>query len=112
MSRKRSRLSWTWNDERQEFTTPSGRIVTLTSIAQMLADQRDNQHDFTGPWAGWKMRGDALFPPGHGTGSPRLKPNTTKLFLRWIADAISGDKSQNTRQADHPVQWPACRSIH
>lgn len=50
MSRKRSRLTWTWNDERQEFTTPSGRIVTLTSIAQMLADQRDNRHDFTGPW--------------------------------------------------------------
>ena len=112
MSRKRSRLSWTWNDERQEFTTPSGRLVTLTSIAQMLADQRDNRHDFTGPWAGWKMRGDALIPPGHGPGSPRLKPNTTKLFLRWIADAISGDKAQNTRQVDRPVQWPACTSIH
>ena len=112
MGRKRSRLNWSWDNDRQEFTTPSGQIVTLTRIAQLIADVRDCRHDFTGPWSGWKMRGDALIPPGHGRGAPRLKPNTTRLFLRWIADATASDSAPSSRPDARPVQWPACSSIH
>jgi hypothetical protein len=86
MGRKRRRLNWTWDDERQEFTTPSGQIVTLTSIAQLLADRIECRHDFIGPWSGWKMRGDALIPPGHGPGAPRLKQWSAKQFAAWVSE--------------------------
>lgn len=112
MGRKRNRLNWTWDDEEQQFHTPSGQIVTLTSIAQLLADRIDCRHDFAGAWSGWKMRGDALIPPGHGPGAPRLKPNTVRLFLRWIAEATEGGSGQSTRREDHPRLLTGCTSIH
>jgi hypothetical protein len=80
MGRKRNRLNWPWDDPEQQFRTPSGQIVTLTSIAQLLADRIDCRHDFAGACFGWKIRGEALIPPGHGPGAPRLKPNTVRLF--------------------------------
>ncbi|HEU4590556.1 MAG TPA: hypothetical protein VFS13_06575 [Steroidobacteraceae bacterium] len=112
MGRKRTRLNWIWDDAEQQFRTPSGQIVTLNSIAQLFADRIECRHDFAGPWAGWKMRGDALIPPGHGPGAPRLKPNTVRLFLRWIAEATEAGSGQSKRPADRPHQWPGCTSIH
>jgi len=83
MARPRTRLPWQYDDHRQEFRTPAGRIITLTSIARLLDDQLYNRHDFTGPWTGWRMRGDRLMPPH--AGSAALRPDTCRAFLRWIA---------------------------
>jgi hypothetical protein len=78
-------LPWRYDENRQEFHTPSGRIITLTSIATMLDDQLHNRHDFGGPWTGWRMRGNRLSPPR--CGSAALKPDTGQAFLRWIEAA-------------------------
>lgn len=112
MGRKRKRLNWIWNDADQEFKTPSGQVVTLTDIAQMIADRINCRYDFVGPWSGWKMRGDALIPPGHGPGAPRLKPTTSRLFLRWINEATEDGSAPSKRPDDRPSPWPACTSIH
>lgn len=90
MGRRRQRLDWHWNDQRQEFTTPSGRVVSLHEIARLLADQAECRFDFTGPWAGWRMRGAALYPPHTTRGGPCLKPDTGRHLCRWIADASAG----------------------
>ena len=87
MGRPRSRLNWHYDDARQQFTTPSGRVISLQEIARLLANQADCRFDFTGPWTGWRMRGDALIPPGTPRSGPRLKPDTGKHLARWIADA-------------------------
>jgi hypothetical protein len=64
MSKNRRHLNWLYDDENQQFTTPSGSTVTLQEIAHPPQDQIDCRHDFQGPWAGWRMRGDQLILPG------------------------------------------------
>lgn len=82
MSRKRHRLNWTYDDARQEFRPPCGRVITLQEIACALYDHSETcRIDFKGPWTGWRMRGDRLIPPGTANA---LKPDTTRAFLRWI----------------------------
>src|SRR5690349_25158145 len=93
MGRRRQRLDWHWNNQRQEFTTPSGRVVSLTEIARLLADQAQCRFDFVGPWTGWRMRGNALYPPRTPRGGPCLKPDTGVHLARWIEDAGQDRKS-------------------
>lgn len=102
MGRRRQRLEWHWDEQRQEFTTPSGRVVSLVEIARLLHDQAQCRIDFAGPWTGWRMRGAALYPPHVGRGGPCLKPNTGTHLCRWIAEASADDSARRTSPGDHP----------
>ena len=82
MPRPRSRLDWIYDDDRQEFTTPSGRVISLHEIARLLYDQVIAHHDFNGPWSGWIMRGDRLKGPG-----VTIRPATLRNFSRWVNEA-------------------------
>lgn len=78
------RFNWTFDVSTQTLRAPSGLSVTVREIAQMLADRRDCRYDFAGEWSGWKMRGNKLIPPHSGRNSPKLTPQTVKLFLAWV----------------------------
>jgi hypothetical protein len=45
--------------------------------------------DFVSTWAGWKMRGNRLFPPHWKRGGPTIGPPTGPPFLRWLAEMES-----------------------
>ena len=51
MARRRNRLNWLYDNDLQQFTTPTGRIVSLHDIAQLLQDQTESRHDFATPHA-------------------------------------------------------------
>ena len=100
----RQRLNWAYDDCRQEFATPAGRVISLYEIATMLQDQLACHHDFHGPWAGWKMRGDTLIPPRSNPRGPRLKPHNAAAFARWVTgeDRNVGAPGIAPTRADHP----------
>lgn len=102
MGRPRQRLDWQYDDARQQFTTPSGRVVSLHEIARLLADLAHCRIDFAGPWTGWRMRGDALIPPGTARGGPRLKPDTGRHLARWVDESIAAGNGQSTPPAGRP----------
>lgn len=110
----RRRLNWTYDDENQQFTTPSGRTISLHEIAGLLHDHTECRFDFTGPWAGWRMRGAALIPPGGTPKGTRITATNGAAFARWIAsaNATEADSAPSMRSADHPALWPVCTSIH
>lgn len=83
----RKRLNWQYDDEKQEFTTPSGRRISLHEIAGMLHDRAECRFDFAGPWTGWRMRGAALIPPHNTIRTAHLKPHNLAAFLRWAMPA-------------------------
>jgi hypothetical protein len=91
--RKRHRLNWIYDERRQEFKTPTGRTISLAEIAQAVYEQQQCRIDFTGPWCGWRMRGDRLIPPGESRKA--LKPDTFRAFLRWISAAGDQHNHQN-----------------
>ncbi len=66
MGRKRARLNgWHWNDTAQELTAPwFNRKIPLIQIAQWQQDLIRCHFDLTGPWAGWRIRGNILKGPG------------------------------------------------
>ncbi|GAA0708522.1 hypothetical protein ISN75_10650 [Dyella marensis] len=82
MSRKR--LKWLWNEERQEFVTPSGRTISLHEIARLLDDYAQCRVDLAGPWLGWKIRGQRLIPPGGSMRGPAITIHNAAAFNRWI----------------------------
>lgn len=81
----RRRLNWVYDDDGQEFRTPGGRRVSLHEIAGMLHDRTEGRFDLAGPWAGWRIRGSALYPPRGTERGPRLAPHNLAAFLRWAA---------------------------
>lgn len=85
MPRRRNRLNWAWNEDRQEFTTPSGRVVSLREIAAMMQDKLTNTHDFAGPWTGWRMRQNRLIPPSSNFRASQITPATLRAFNRWLS---------------------------
>jgi hypothetical protein len=84
----RKRLNWLYDDDKQEFLTPSGRRISLHEIAGLLQDRAECCFDFEGPWAGWRMRGAALIPPRSTIHGPHLKPHNLAAFLRWRAPVL------------------------
>jgi hypothetical protein len=38
MPHRRTRVNWKYDNDLQQFTTPTGRVVTLREIAQLLQD--------------------------------------------------------------------------
>jgi hypothetical protein len=84
MARKRHHLNWHYDDQSQEFTTPSGRTVTLNEIAALLQNQLECRHDFQGAWTGWRMRGNRLIPPRQSHKNSHMAPHNTGAFIRWL----------------------------
>lgn len=84
MPRRRSRLNWIYDNELQQFTTPSGQVFTLLQIARLLQDQVECRHDFDGPWVGWRIRQNRLIPPGEIFRASQITPSNLKAFARWL----------------------------
>ena len=98
----RKRLNWLYDDEKQEFTTPSGRRISLHEIAGMLLDHVECRFDFEGPWAGWRMRGASLIPPRCTIRGPHLKPHNLAAFLRWAVAPTATDSVPHTPPVGRP----------
>ncbi|MFK2904962.1 hypothetical protein ISP17_13455 [Dyella ginsengisoli] len=81
----RKRLDWTWDDEKQEFTTPAGNRISLAEIAGMVQGRAECRHDFEGDWAGWRMRGRQMIPPRATKNGPRMTPENLAAFVRWAS---------------------------
>lgn len=107
MPPRRTRLNWIYDNDLQQFTTPTGRVVSLHEIAALLHDQVTCCHDFHGPWAGWKMRGDTLVPPRGSMRGARLKPHNAAAFARWVA----GDDQRSEASSITPATRPQLRLV-
>lgn len=112
MPRPRNRLSWIYDDSRQEFQTPSGRVITLWEIARLLDDYLHCKIDLQGPWTGWKLRGAALIPPRTGNTGPRLKPDSAKMLARWINEAEQPPHCPNNGSDGRPRLYLAYTRSH
>lgn len=80
MGRRRNRLGWRYDAEREEFHTPSG-IITLIELATIRHGLANGHADLGGTWAGWRLRRGVLVGPGSRV---RIKPETLELFDRWV----------------------------
>jgi hypothetical protein len=85
MPRRRNRLNWLHDNDLQQFTTPTGRVISLHEIAALLQDQVTCSHDFQGPRIGWRMRQNRLIAPGAKFSSSAITPQTLRAFTRWLA---------------------------
>lgn len=101
MSRPRSRINWLYDNELQQFTTPSGRVVTLREIAQLLTDHVNCRFDFAGPWSGWRMRGAVLIPPGGTCRGSNITASNALGYRRWLA-SFEGQQAQLDFNAPRP----------
>lgn len=97
----RRRLNWTYDDDKQQFTTPTGRLITLHEIAGLIQDRAECRVDLEGPWAGWRIRGPALIPPRGSIKGVHLKPHNLAAFLRWAAPPTANDSSPSIAQVAH-----------
>lgn len=93
MPRPRNRLSWIYDDSRQEFTTPSGRVITLWEVARLFYDQVTGTHDLGGAWTGWKIRGACLRAPGWST-RRGIRPENLKQFEAWLRECELRDEPE------------------
>lgn len=103
MARRRNRLNWIYDNDLQQFTTPTGQTITLQSIAQMLQDQIESRHDLAGPWMGWRIRQNRLIPPGEIYRTSQITPNNLRAFTRWLR-SFEGEQAQlefDKATADH-----------
>ena len=98
----RKRLNWHWNEERQEFATPSGRTVSLHEIAGLLADYAQCRIDLAGAWSGWKIRGNRLIPPGGSMRGPAITTNNATAFARWLNDPAAAPSQPHISSGDRP----------
>lgn len=57
-------FNWQFDPRSQTLHAPSGYSITIRTIAQRLQDRVHNRFDLTGPWSGWKLRGQYLIGPG------------------------------------------------
>ena len=98
----RKRLNWQYNQERQEFVTPSGRTISLAEIVGMLEARLYCNFDFEGPWTGWKMRGHRLIPPGGTLRGPNITATNARQFNRWLASFEAHQEAFEFRTEPHP----------
>lgn len=94
MARRPSRLPWSYDDQRQEFTTPAGK-VTLHELAALRYGLATSRIDLAGPWAGWRLRGAVLKSPQGA--AITVRPEIAAQFARWLREIESresGDGGQ------------------
>jgi hypothetical protein len=101
MPRRRKRLNWTYDDARQEFTTPGGRIVSVHDIAELLYNQLIAHHDLDGPWAGWRIRGRRIIPPGTSFRTGGIAVHQMAAFNRWLS-SFPGVQAQPEFHTEKP----------
>jgi len=109
----RKRLKWLYNEERQEFVTPSGRTISLHEIARLLDDYAHCRIDLAGPWSGWKIRGQRLVPPGGSMRGPAITIHNAAAFARWVnqPDWVHSP-SEQTRHVARPKTRNHLRLVH
>jgi hypothetical protein len=93
MPRRRTLLNWLYDNDLQQFTTPSGQVVTLLQIAQLLQDQVTCSHDFAGAWLGWRIRQNRLIAPGQSFKASQITPQNLRAFSRWLR-SFEGEQAQ------------------
>jgi hypothetical protein len=93
MPPRRTRLNWIYDNDLQQFATPSGRVISLHEIAAMLQDQVTCSHDLQGPWIGWRIRQNRLIAPGATFRSSSITPQTLRAFTRWLS-SYQGEQAQ------------------
>lgn len=98
----RERLNWHYDDDKQQFTTPTGRVISLQEIARLFHERAECRFDFDGPWTGWRMRGAALIPPRGKITGPHLKPHNLAAFLRWASAPTATDSGPRKRLDGRP----------
>ena len=80
-------FKWTFDNVRQELHSPGGTTLTVRVIAQWVQDRIVNRIDLTGPWAGWRLRGQYLKGPNGQC--------ITAQNLRWMmATHCTGNSTQ------------------
>lgn len=97
MGRRRTRIGWPYDPDREEFTLPDGRKLTLSAIATQLYDEVQCRFDLTGPWRGWTVRQQYL----KGPGKIRLTPRTASMFWRWLDAMEKRDMGSTQRRRSH-----------
>lgn len=112
MPRRRTRLNWLYDNDLQQFTTPSGQVVTLLQIAQLLQNQVNCSHDFAGAWTGWRIRQNRLIAPGQTFKGSQITPNNLRAFSRWLR-SFEGEQAQlefhssNNAHSHRPAPIPS-----
>jgi len=109
---RRNRLNWLYDNDLQQFTTPSGQVVTLLQIAQLLQDQVNGCQDLSGAWSGWRIRQNRLIAPGESFKTSRITASNIRAFSRWLT-SFQGEQAQlefHSATPDHPRQPPATNS--
>lgn len=89
MGRPRTRLPWQYDAITQTFTTPAG-VVSLQELAELRYGHATSHVDLTGPWSGWRIRGNTLRAPRNGP-TITVKPDTAQQFARWLIEAEKRD---------------------
>lgn len=102
MARNRSRLPWRYDEERQEFTTPTG-VVSLHELAALRYGIATSHVDLHGPWTGWRIRGALLKGP-NGV-SMRVRPETAAQFARWIRENESAQEAAAGKRRQRPILY-------
>ncbi|HET7267414.1 MAG TPA: hypothetical protein VFJ15_04835 [Oleiagrimonas sp.] len=97
MGRHRTRIGWPYDPDREEFTLPDGRKLTLSAIAAQLYDEVQCRFDLTGPWRGWTIRQQYL----KGPGKIRITPRTASMFWRWLDAMEQRDMASVKRNLGH-----------
>ena len=108
----RQRLNWQYDNDKQEFLTPSGRRISLREIAGTLHDLAECRIDLQGPWSGWRIRGNELIPPS-GQARARFKPHNLAAFLRWASPQRPiRDAANTTHRRSDGTQLRVHRTAH
>jgi len=102
MARNRSRLPWRYDEERQEFTTPTG-VVSLHELAALRYGIATSHVDLRGPWTGWRIRGALLKAP-HGV-TMCVRPETAAQFARWMRENESTQEAQAGKRNQRPILY-------
>jgi hypothetical protein len=95
-------VPWQYDDQRQEFTTPTG-VVTLQELAALRYGLATAHVDLAGPWTGWRIRGALLKSP-RGV-AITVRPEIAAQFARWLRDV------EATEAASYGLKAPERRAL-
>lgn len=73
---------WSFDVEKQLLLAPSGWTISVHEIATDLHERVQGRRDLTGPWSGWKQRGQFI----KGPGGIRVTPSSLQKFYDRIRD--------------------------
>lgn len=103
MGRRRKRLPWQYDEELQQFQTPSG-VVTLKELAELRHGLLTAHVDLHGPWKGWRVQGSVI-TSRHG----KLRVETAAQLIRWQEDAA---RQEMTAAGQTEQRRPGLRLVY